>query len=67
MPAILFHCPTTGLSVQCWVVDDPLAHPEQYVEQYELVACPSCMRIHLIDPKTGEVLIEKLARRMPRS
>jgi hypothetical protein len=64
MPAILFHCPTTGLSVQGWIVDDPTAHPEQYVERYELITCPSCMHIHLINPKTGKVLIEKLARRV---
>jgi hypothetical protein len=64
MPAILFHCPNTNLRVQGWVVDDPAAHPERYAEQYELITCPSCMHIHLINPKTGKVLIEKLARRV---
>jgi len=56
MPAILFHCPTMGLSVHGWVVDDPTAHPEQNLERYELVTCPACTRIHLVNPKTGEVL-----------
>jgi hypothetical protein len=56
MPAVLSHCPTMGLSVQGWIVDDPTAHPEQNLELYELVTCPACMRIHLVDPKTGEVL-----------
>jgi hypothetical protein len=56
MPAILFQCPNTGLNVQGWIVDDPTAHPEQNLEQYELVTCPACTRIHLVNPKTGEVL-----------
>ena len=64
MPAILFHCPNTGLSVLGWIVDYPTAHPEQN-QWYEPVTCPACMHIHLIDPKTGEVLLgEKLARRV---
>jgi hypothetical protein len=65
MPAILFYCPTTGLSVQGWIVNDPTAHPEQNLERYELVTCPVCTRIHLVNPKTCEALLgEKLARRV---
>jgi len=56
MSAIPFRCPTMGLSVQGWIVDDPTSHPEQNRERYELVTCPACTRIHLVNPKTGEVL-----------
>ena len=63
MPSIQFSCPNTRLRVQSWlVVDDPTAHPEQN-QRYEPVTCSACMDIHLLDPKTGEVLLgERLAR-----
>jgi hypothetical protein len=56
MPAILFHCPNTGLRVQGWIVDYPIAQHEQDHEGYEPVTCPACERVHLVNPKTGEVL-----------
>ena len=67
MPAILFHCPNTNLDVEGWVVDDPTVYPERYAEQYELITCSSCMHIHLINPETGKLLIEKFARRLRTS
>jgi hypothetical protein len=56
MPAILFHCPNTGLRVQGWIVDYPIAQHEKDHEGYEPVTCPACERVHLVNPKTGEVL-----------
>jgi hypothetical protein len=65
MPAILFRCPNARLVVQSWIVDDPTGHPEQNLERYEPVTCPACRYVHLVDPKTAEVLLgEKLADRV---
>jgi hypothetical protein len=56
MSAILFDCPTTGLRVQGWIVDYPIVQPEHDHEGYEPVTCPACERVHLVHPKTSEVL-----------
>lgn len=51
-----FRCPNTCLRVQGWVADDPAAHPEKNVERYEPVTWLACTLIHLVSPKTGEVI-----------
>jgi hypothetical protein len=53
MAAFLFRCPATGLNVQGWSAEDPTRANN---EGYESVSCLACRRIHLINPKTGEVL-----------
>lgn len=53
MPPFLFRCPTTGLNVQGWSAEEL---SEDDAETYESVSCLACQRIHLINPKTGEVL-----------
>lgn len=50
MPAFLFLCPLTGLNVQGWMAEEPIA-----AGQYESVECTACRRLHLIDPRTGRV------------
>jgi hypothetical protein len=53
MHAFLFRCPSTGLNVQGFVADDP--KPDDDAETYETVTCQACTRIHLVNPKTGDV------------
>ena len=53
MPPFLFRCPATGLNVQGWSAEEL---SEDDAETYESVSCLACQRIHLINPKTGEVL-----------
>jgi hypothetical protein len=53
MAAFLFRCPNTGLKVQGWVAEDPVAPSD---ETYEPVTCAACVQIHLVNPATGRVL-----------
>ena len=56
MGTFLFRCPTTGFNVQGWVDDDASADDD---ERYLTHQCPACLRVHLVDPKTGKVLGSK--------
>jgi len=47
----LFKCPITNQHVQGWL-DDEDAQPTEF----EGMTCPACMRLHLINRKTGELL-----------
>lgn len=51
MATFLYRCPSTGLMVQGWVVGDPTR-----AKSYEAMTCTACMRIHLVNPKTGKVV-----------
>ena len=53
MAAFLFRCPNTGMNVQGWIADDPA---EVGDDIYEPVTCAVCVRVHLVNPKTGRVL-----------
>jgi hypothetical protein len=53
MDSLVFRCPTTGMNVQGWIVDDPSARK---AETYEAVSCLACTRLHLVNPKTGKVM-----------
>ena len=53
MPTFLYRCPTVGVNVQGWIADDPSEEGH-----YEAITCVACMRVHLVDPKTGRVLGE---------
>lgn len=51
---IAFTCPITGDRVD-HVFDKRDGMPP-LVDQYEIVACPACAKIHFIDPQTGKLL-----------
>jgi len=51
MAHFLFRCPSTGLNVQHRWDDDP----DVSENEYEVVPCPACARMHLINRKTGKV------------
>jgi hypothetical protein len=52
MVAFVFNCPETGLKVQHWFDDDG----DKPDNEYELVWCQACTRLHLINRKTGKPL-----------
>ena len=52
MAAFLYRCPNTGLNVQGWVADDPTAD-----DSFRAVICTACTRAHLVNPKTGKVIV----------
>jgi len=55
MAGVIFICPTTDLSVRHWLDDD-----ENIGEnEYEVVACPACAKVHLINRKTGKPLANR--------
>jgi hypothetical protein len=45
MPALIFHCPVTGLSVQGFVAEGIIGPDTVYVP----IDCVMCSRSHLID------------------
>lgn len=51
----IYRCPNTGLEVQGWVADDSTEWDDG---SYKAVTCLVCARIHLVNPKTGNVLGE---------
>ncbi len=53
MATVLFFCPNMGLRVQGWFADDL---SENGGEAYELVTCPACLQIHLVNPRSGKTL-----------
>jgi hypothetical protein len=53
MPHFIYRCPSTACRVQGWVADDPT---ESEAENYEAVTCTACLRVHLVNLKTGKVL-----------
>ena len=53
MAPFLFRCPNTGLRVQGWAADDG---SEDDRVTYEGVTCLACRGLHMVNPKTGEVL-----------
>jgi hypothetical protein len=52
----VFRCPNTGLNVQGWIAENP-SDPES--EAYEAVTCTACARVHLVDPRTGKILVSE--------
>jgi hypothetical protein len=53
MAAVIFICPLTDLSVQHWMDDDEIISENEH----EVVACPACTKVHLINRKTGKPLV----------
>ena len=52
MAAFVFKCPITHLNIQHWL-DDGEDVPEN---EYEVVKCVACTRLHFINRKTGDLL-----------
>jgi hypothetical protein len=52
MTPFLFTCPVTSIKVQHWLDDDQDA-PEN---EYEAITCAACLRVHLLNRKTGKLL-----------
>ena len=48
MAPFLYRCPNTGLNVQGFAADP--------TDNFELVTCLVCKRVHLVNPRTGKVL-----------
>ena len=48
----LYRCPNTGQTVQGWSADEVTDDDNTY----QSVECPTCTRVHLVNPKTGKVL-----------
>ena len=56
MGNLLFRCVRTGLNVQVWLPD---AAPTGRADSYEVVTCPACARLHLVNKTTGRMLSDK--------
>ncbi|MGO9682617.1 MAG: hypothetical protein ACLPTZ_08525 [Beijerinckiaceae bacterium] len=52
MPTFIYRCPNTGYLVQGITSDEVSDDDEYYVATF----CDLCQRLHLVNPKTGEVL-----------
>jgi hypothetical protein len=53
MRGISFRCPTREMHTQAWIADDFQAGSEN---EYLTVDCIACRGIHLINPRTAEVI-----------
>jgi hypothetical protein len=52
MASAIFRCPATSMNVQHWLDDDQDV-PEN---EYEVITCLACTKLHLINRKTGKIL-----------
>ena len=50
MPPFLFRCPNTGYRVQGFIAEEATGE-----DAYHAVECVVCKRVHLVNPRTGEV------------
>ena len=53
MANVVFRCPQTGFNVHHRWQDEEEPYDDKV---YETVACPACMRMHLINKSTGKPL-----------
>jgi hypothetical protein len=53
MTAFLYRCPNTEFRVQGYTADETTPRDQ---DVYETVTCLACQRVHLVNPKTGEVV-----------
>jgi hypothetical protein len=56
MAQLIFRCARTGLNVQVWLPDEA---PTVQADSYEVVTCPACARVHLVNKTTGKTLGDK--------
>lgn len=59
MAAFVFKCPNTWRDVQHWLDDDENV-PDN---EYEVIKCAACARLHSINRRTGDLLGAELASR----
>jgi hypothetical protein len=52
MAAFVFKCPNTYHEIQHWLDDDE----DVPGNEYEIIKCAACSRLHLINRKTGALL-----------
>ena len=52
MPPFLYRCPNTGHRIQGYVAEEL----QDDADTYELITCPVCGQVHLVNPATGKVL-----------
>jgi hypothetical protein len=57
MAAVVFRCPISGFQTQGWIAEeiDPDADSNEFVG----VECIACGSMHLVNPRTGELLGSK--------
>jgi hypothetical protein len=53
----MFTCPETSMIVQHWLDEDDDGVSDN---TYQVVTCPACTKVHLINRKTGKLLSEKM-------
>lgn len=71
MAKLIFKCVRTGMNVQVCI---PRAAPndDENPDCYEVVTCPACCRMHLVNKSTGKMLSDtgaaasRAAGKMPR-
>jgi hypothetical protein len=56
MAKLIFRCDRTGMNVQVWLAEEA---PTVQADSYEVVTCPACARVHLVNKTTGKTLSEK--------
>ena len=56
MVTVLYRCPNTGFRVQGYTLDETI--PSNH-NSYEPATCLACKRLHLVNPKTSELLDER--------
>ena len=54
MSAFVFRCPSRHLMVQGWANGD-----DKKGIEYVAYRCPACGGMHLVNPKTGKLLVEE--------
>ncbi len=52
----LYRCPVTGYNVRGFIADDPTRDEDD--KTFQPVTCTMCTRVHLVNPKTGQVVGE---------
>jgi hypothetical protein len=56
MAKLIFRCDRTGMNVQVWLPEEV---PTVQTDSYEVVTCPACARVHIVNKTTGKTLSEK--------
>ena len=58
MTPTIFKCQETGLNVQ-WEAEEIQQDGEGHGTPYEVIKCPACTRMHLLNISTGKLLGEE--------
>lgn len=57
MQPFVFRCPTTGMNVQAFADQDE--KPPAGEARYRMTECLACRGFHLVDPETGELMLDR--------